>query len=146
MVDNFIKRENIFDKYIFEDEESDKVGSTAVVKKAINQTDGNIYGIKCICINDYEKEKVLSEIKILKELNHPNIVKVYEAYCEDDTEFCFIVFEWMEGGELFERIESNKHKEDLVKELFRKLVDGVRYCHRLGIVHRDLKVSFYLNV
>ncbi len=140
MEDNFIKRENIFDKYLFEEDENERSGSSAVVKKCLNTKDSDLYGIKCICLDDYDKEKVLSEVRVLKNLNHPNIVKAYEAFCHEEDGYCFIVFEWMEGGELFDRLSNIRGDEEVIKEIFRKLVDVVRYCHRIGLVHRDLKV------
>ena len=48
------------------------------------------------------KEKLLSEISILKELDHPNIVKLYEFF--QDPKRYFLVTELCQGGELFERI------------------------------------------
>jgi calcium/calmodulin-dependent protein kinase I len=73
-------------------------------------------------------------------VDHPNIVRVYE-YFECD-EIVFIVMEFMMGGELFERIiEKEYYTEKQAADSFRPIVDAVRYCHKMGIVHRDLKVS-----
>lgn len=138
---SFIRKENILDYYQFEDEEEEeRMGTTSIVKKAINLKNENMYGVKCIYLKDLllDKEKIFSEINILQNLHHPNIVNVHEVFVDEEEEFCFIVLEWMEGGGLFDRI-YNCHDEMIVKEIFRKLVDGVRYCHKLGIVHRDLK-------
>ena len=53
-------------------------------------------------LNEEETETLINEVEILKSLDHPNIVKIYEFY-EDLNNF-FIVTELCTGGELFERI------------------------------------------
>jgi calcium-dependent protein kinase len=97
---DFIKYDNIFDYYIIEEDELGNFGSTSIVKKAINQLDSEVYGVKIINLSEYKFEFVKNEIEILKELNHPNIVKLYEAYVNFEVGYIFIVFEWMEGGEV----------------------------------------------
>ena len=53
----------------------------------------------------------------------------------------FIVLELVTGGELFDKIVSQgRFSEDLARFYFNQLVEGVEYCHTLGVCHRDLKV------
>lgn len=52
-----------------------------------------------------QKEKFESELSIVKMLDHPNIVRLYEAY-QDESKY-YLVFELCEGGELFERVTQN---------------------------------------
>ena len=84
--------------YIDEDELNDKYGSTATVKQAIKKDTGEAYGLKIIDFDHTDKNLVLNELKIMSLLNHPNIVKIYEFYV--DNPLCFIVLEWMGGGEV----------------------------------------------
>ena len=59
-------------------------------------------------IHDKEElERVEKEIKYLKELNHPNIVQIYEVL-EDNLQYFFIVMEYISGGELFNYIVINE--------------------------------------
>jgi calcium/calmodulin-dependent protein kinase I len=76
-------------------------------------------------------------------VDHPNIVRVYEYFeCHGVV---FIVMELMSGGELFDRIVHYEHyTEKQASDSFKPIVDAVRYCHSLGIAHRDLKVLLIL--
>ena len=81
-----------------------------------------------------------NELSILSIVDHPNIVRVHEYF--ENEGISFIVMEFMEGGELFDRIVEYEHyTEKQASDSFRPIVDAVRYCHSLGICHRDLKVK-----
>lgn len=78
------------------------------------------------------------EVDILSQIDHPNVVKLYEIFDEDDC--IYLVLELMVGGELFERIvEKESYTEKEASDTIRPIVDAIRYCHSLGIIHRDLK-------
>lgn len=78
------------------------------------------------------------EVEILSQLDHPNVVKLYEIY--DDYQVLYLVMELMRGGELFDRIvEKESYSEKEAAETLRPIVDSIRYCHEIGIIHRDLK-------
>jgi serine/threonine protein kinase len=58
--------------------------------------------------NDTEfQEYVLREVEVLKKLDHPNIVKFFVSFEEDDS--YFIVFEYVDGGDLKNFLKSNPH-------------------------------------
>lgn len=81
-----------------------------------------------------------NEVEIIARLDHPNIITVYDIY--ESLEGLCIVMEYMDGGELYERIaESVRFSEHEVCGIMKKLADAVRYCHSMDIVHRDIKVS-----
>jgi calcium/calmodulin-dependent protein kinase I len=74
----------------------------------------------------------------LSQLDHPNVVKIYEIFDEDDC--IYLVLELLAGGELFDRIVEKEHySEKEAADTIRPVVDAIRYCHSLGIIHRDLK-------
>ena len=88
-------------------------------------------------------ERFKSEINILKGLDHPNIIKLFETY--EDKRNVYLVFEVCQGGELFERIISIGHfTEDKARHIFQQIIKSIFYCHMHGICHRDLKPENFL--
>lgn len=86
----------------------------------------------------YEDERFLKEIEILKKLDHPNIMKLYEFYNREHR--FYLICEYIEGEELFEKITKHKYfREEHVAKYMQQIISGVNYCHVLGITHRDLK-------
>lgn len=84
--------------------------------------------------------KIYREISILRELAHPNIVRLHEMV-ETDRHIG-IIMEYASGGELFDYILNNRYlKDNSARRLFAQLVSGVGYLHKKGIVHRDLKLE-----
>eukprot|EP01063_Lacrimia_lanifica_P021806 TRINITY_DN2937_c3_g2_i1.p1 TRINITY_DN2937_c3_g2~~TRINITY_DN2937_c3_g2_i1.p1 ORF type:complete len:433 (+),score=165.55 TRINITY_DN2937_c3_g2_i1:119-1417(+) len=86
-----------------------------------------------------EREAVDSEVKILSQLKHPNIVKYEE--CVDCGGTLYIVMEFADGGDLFQRISSltAPMSEDIVLFIFAQICLAVKYLHARRILHRDLK-------
>ncbi|EAL90812.1 putative serine/threonine protein kinase (Kin4) [Aspergillus fumigatus Af293] len=84
--------------------------------------------------------KIYREISILRDLHHPNIVRLHEMV-ETDRHIG-IIMEYASGGELFDHILNNRYlKDNSARRLFAQLVSGVGYLHKKGIVHRDLKLE-----
>ncbi|KAL3469652.1 serine/threonine protein kinase [Aspergillus californicus] len=84
--------------------------------------------------------KIYREIAILRDLSHPNIVRLHEMV-ETDRHIG-IIMEYASGGELFDHILRNRYlKDNAARRLFAQLVSGVGYLHKKGIVHRDLKLE-----
>ena len=87
---------------------------------------------------DEELKRFINEVEILKQLDHPNIIRVFE-YFQDKDNF-YIVTELCTGGELFDRIISAQHfTEETAKATMSQILSAVAYFHEKGIVHRDLK-------
>lgn len=84
--------------------------------------------------------KIYREIAILKELQHPNIVRLHESV--ETEKHIGIILEYASGGELFDYILNHRYlKDNAARKLFAQLVSGVGYLHKKGIVHRDLKLE-----
>jgi serine/threonine protein kinase len=78
------------------------------------------------------------EYKIMTSMNHPYIVRCYDAK-ETDTQV-FLFLELMEGGELFDKIiEMSKFSEAMAAEVSYNVLGALNYMHSKGIIHRDLK-------
>ena len=70
------------------------------------------------------------------------MVKLYEIFEDEDN--IYLILELMTGGELFDRVVDKEHySEKEAADTIRPVVDAIKYCHSLGIVHRDLKVSIF---
>lgn len=81
---------------------------------------------------------LLSEVDVLKKLDHPNIMKLYEFF-EDKSSY-FLVMELYVGGELFDEIvHRQKFSEADAAKIIKQILSGCTYLHRHRIVHRDLK-------
>ena len=86
----------------------------------------------------YEDERFLKEIEILKKLNHPNIMKIYEFYNREHR--FYLICELIEGEELFEKIAQTKYfNEEHAAVCMRQILGGINYCHKNGVTHRDIK-------
>lgn len=82
--------------------------------------------------------RLKQEIEILKKINHPNIIKVFEFFEEEKR--LFVIIEHCKGGELFEEILKRKHfSEENTWKIMKQLISAVSYMHSTGIIHRDLK-------
>lgn len=116
-------------------------GMDGEVRKAVHVTTGEEFAIKIITKSAMDEEELSAlhnEIHILSEVEHPNVVKFYEAYETDEK--LYLVLELMQGGELFDRIIENEcFTEKEAKDVLIPIIDAVNYCHELEIIHRDLK-------
>jgi calcium/calmodulin-dependent protein kinase I len=84
-------------------------------------------------------------VDILSQIDHPNSVKLFEIFDEDDS--IYLVMEYLGGGELFDRIvEKENYSEKEASDTVKPIVDTIRYCHGMGIIHRDLKPENLLYV
>uniref|UniRef100_A0A8D0G4Z3 non-specific serine/threonine protein kinase n=1 Tax=Sphenodon punctatus TaxID=8508 RepID=A0A8D0G4Z3_SPHPU len=84
--------------------------------------------------------ELFREVRIMKILNHPNIVKLFEVIETEKT--LYLVMEYASGGEVFDYLVAHgRMKEKEARAKFRQIVSAVQYCHQKCIVHRDLKAE-----
>lgn len=112
------------------------------VKYAVNTETNEAVAIKVLDKESIQRQnmgnQIKKEISIMKMVNHKHVVSLIEVLASKAK--IFIVLELVTGGELFDKIVSAKRlDEDQARFYFRQLVDGVEYCHKLGVCHRDLK-------
>ncbi len=84
--------------------------------------------------------KLYREVRIMKMLHHPNIIKLFEVI---ETKYTvFLVMEYASGGELYDYlVVHGKMKEKDARAKFRQILSAVSYCHKKRVIHRDLKVQ-----
>eukprot|EP00299_Pterocystis_sp_00344_P006014 c17769_g1_i1.p1 GENE.c17769_g1_i1~~c17769_g1_i1.p1 ORF type:complete len:498 (-),score=100.37 c17769_g1_i1:53-1546(-) len=115
-------------------------GGFSVVKKGMCKETGEVWALKMIQNSVFQKnrERTEEEVKVLASLDHPGIVKLREVV--RTNKFFVIVMEYLQGGELFDRIvERQKYNENDAKFVAARILDAIRYLHANDIVHRDVK-------
>lgn len=118
-------------------------GSFGKVFKVKHKYTGDLRAMKVInkystSLSAEEEAEFLKEIDILKMLDHPNIIKVYEYY--NSKRKLFIITELCTGGELFDRITEVKYfTETVAAHLMKQIFSATAFCHSNNIIHRDLK-------
>uniref|UniRef100_A0A3B4A618 MAP/microtubule affinity-regulating kinase 3 n=1 Tax=Periophthalmus magnuspinnatus TaxID=409849 RepID=A0A3B4A618_9GOBI len=118
-------------------------GNFAKVKLARHILTGREVAIKIIDktqLNPTSLQKLYREMRIMKTLNHPNIVQLFEVIETEKT--LYLVMEYASGGEVFDYLVAHgRMKEKEARAKFRQIVSAVHYCHQKNIVHRDLKAE-----
>ena len=95
--------------------------------------------------NPKAKKYIDNEIAILKDINHPNIVKLYDV--KETSQFFYLVTEYCNGGDLSSCLEKYQDKnnkpftEEIVQYLMKQIVSAIRYLHQKTILHRDIKLD-----
>ncbi|XP_032071894.1 serine/threonine-protein kinase MARK1 isoform X1 [Thamnophis elegans] len=118
-------------------------GNFAKVKLARHVLTGREVAVKIIDktqLNPTSLQKLFREVRIMKILNHPNIVKLFEVIETEKT--LYLIMEYASGGEVFDYLVAHgRMKEKEARAKFRQIVSAVQYCHQKCIVHRDLKAE-----
>jgi len=119
-------------------------GNYATVRRAnklgaaANEKDVAIKVVKKARLDPEETRGLEDEIRLLLQVDHPHIVKMYEVFISKKN--VYLIMELLEGGEMFDRIVSERHfSEQIAAFAIVQILDALVYCHSKGICHRDLK-------
>ena len=116
-------------------------GAFGSVYCALNWSTGETVAIKQIRLSDMPKTElnvIMQEIDLLKNLNHPNIVK-YHGFVKD-AQSLYIILEYCENGSLHSICKNfGKFPENLVAIYMSQVLHGLLYLHDQGVIHRDIK-------
>ncbi|KAF0682891.1 Aste57867_25026 [Aphanomyces stellatus] len=123
-------------------------GSFSVVRMAVHKQTKKKVAAKCIRkanLSVVDVQAFITEVSVLKEMHHPNIIQLFEVYSEPDQ--FILITEFVEGGELFDRIvDKTCYTEREARDVVKSLLQVTAYFHASHIVHRDLKPENILLV
>jgi len=118
-----------------------KSGSFATVCRGTHRATGKKIAVKCVLRKDLppsDDAAIYDEVLILSTLRHSYICPLIDFF--EERECYFLIMELMSGGDLFDRIGKRKtYTEDDARNLCRKMLESVRYCHENSVAHCDMK-------
>mmetsp|Transcript_46142 Transcript_46142/g.128368 ORF Transcript_46142/g.128368 Transcript_46142/m.128368 type:complete len:531 (-) Transcript_46142:164-1756(-) len=119
-------------------------GTYGIVHRGTHIGTGEVRAIKTVRHHGIKSIKALHmEIAIMKALDHPHVVKLFEA--SKDHQFTYLAMELCEGGELLDAIIAAKHfSENQAAQVMQQILRAVLYVHSKDIAHRDLKPQNFL--
>ncbi|XP_028409962.1 SNF-related serine/threonine-protein kinase-like [Dendronephthya gigantea] len=117
-------------------------GHFAEVKLARHVFTGERVAVKVIDklkLDETAKHHLYQEVRCMKLVQHPNIVRLYEVI--DTNTKLYLVQEFGDGGDMYDYIMKHESgmSEEKARRYFRQILQAIDYCHRLYVVHRDLK-------
>jgi len=122
-------------------------GLSGTVVRVRHRQTGELFAMKSLKLQQHHKqqggtglEELKAEIKIMSGLDHPNVVRLFEAYYTKTR--VHLIMELCSGGEMYDRLmQAERYDEIIAKEYVRKILSATRYLHEHGVVHRDLKLE-----
>jgi len=117
-------------------------GSVGLVYKALNLSTQQLVAVKIFSKQAGERSEAylrfLRETSILTQLNHPNIIKLYEVGKMNNAPY--VIMEYLEGSNLVEVLKEKGPLEiNLVLDIMTQIVSSLAYVHERNIIHRDIK-------
>ncbi|XP_029417609.1 sperm motility kinase-like [Nannospalax galili] len=115
-------------------------GSFAEVKLALHRHTAVPVAVKFLEKDEDNAFEVMSEVGIVKALDHPNIIKLFHVI--KTRKQSYLVMEHADGGDLADYLEKvGRLQAEEARPIFTQMACAVEYCHENGIVHRDIKVE-----
>jgi len=119
-------------------------GAFGKVNLGIHKLTGKFVAIKSISKklmrDEASENKVMKEVSIWKELQHPSVIQLYESF--ESEKHLLYVEELCVGGDLLTYVRRRrKLKEKVAKFILKQILDGMHYCHSRSILHRDIKLD-----
>ena len=129
---NFLGEGAFASVYLVQNRITDSIRAMKIINKSAECT-------------EQEEQEIINEINILRAMDHPNILKIFEFY--SNKESYSIITEYCSGGELFNEItETGPFDEKYAAYVMYQIFSAINYCHKMNIIHRDLKPENILIV
>lgn len=119
-------------------------GSFGKVYKAVSVLTEVEVAIKCFdkakIRGESAKHKVFQEVRILKMLEHPNVIRLLEVF--ENRKFIFFVMEYAEEGDILKLLKKRGPLDESISKYFvAEIIKGLYYCHQNSVLHRDIKLD-----
>jgi serine/threonine protein kinase len=91
------------------------------------------------------EEDLMREVKVLQKCKHPNVVDIYDFFVDDLDKKCYVVFEYLKGGDLFDAVVKRKETRGIpyneleARGIIYIILKTLEFIHSYDIVHRDIK-------
>jgi serine/threonine protein kinase len=118
-------------------------GAAGEVFSALHKAKNSVIAIKQMNLAAQQKniKLLLTEIDIMKNSNHKNIVHYFDSYIVDEK-YLWVVMEYMAGGcltDILEQFDTIQMTEKMIAHVCKETLDGLEYIHSLHRIHRDIK-------
>lgn len=117
-------------------------GGYSVVYLVRHKSTGKKYALKCVMKFRKGKDRselARQEIKVLSDLRHRRIIRIKGWFEDDDT--IYLVLQYLPGRDLSKYFRKTLPSKETVVKIMYQIIDAVKYCHRKGIIHRDIKLD-----
>eukprot|EP00747_Dinoflagellata_sp_TGD_P163540 gnl/TRDRNA2_/TRDRNA2_182311_c0_seq1.p1 gnl/TRDRNA2_/TRDRNA2_182311_c0~~gnl/TRDRNA2_/TRDRNA2_182311_c0_seq1.p1 ORF type:complete len:575 (-),score=147.40 gnl/TRDRNA2_/TRDRNA2_182311_c0_seq1:178-1902(-) len=112
--------------------------SSGDVVEMLHKKTSTMYAVKMVHKKGIRKEALETEVAVMKEMDHPNIVRLHEVF--EDAQNINLVMEMCTGGELFDRIIMDEiFDEKKAASVMAQVFEGLAYMHRKNLCHGDIQ-------
>ena len=113
--------------------------SGTVCEAVDRETNAHVAIKKMELENQPKKELIITEIEVMKEYRHPNIVNYIESYLANDSTELWVVMEYLEGGALTDVVTETVLNEGQIAGICLRCLQALNFLHEQEIIHRDIK-------
>ncbi|KAE9420094.1 hypothetical protein Angca_006741, partial [Angiostrongylus cantonensis] len=115
------------------------LGASGTVYVANRKDTNEVVAVKRMAFKTQpKKEMLLTEIKVMKQFRHPNVVNYIESYLVDADDL-WVVMDYLEGGNLTDVVVKTELDEGQIAAVLKECVKALHFLHSHSIVHRDIK-------
>jgi len=116
-------------------------GSSGVVYLGFNCQSKEKVAIKRLDVSQMadKMSRIWNEIQIMKRMNHPNIIQLYDVYIDLDNNYLYLIMEYCDGSDLSDYTKTYHLDLNEIHQIMTQIKDGLSYLRLHGVMHRDLK-------